>query len=291
MKFYVIVNPAAGRGDVHKSIPQLHQLLRRAGLDYQLVQTDFPGQATQLARQAGHSFDTVVGVGGDGIMNEIINGVVDTPAAIGLVPAGTGNDLARTLGIPLDIEKSIAVLQRGKLAPLDLGKDIDGYFAGILGLGFPSDVMIHANTSTSFLRGSTAITASIVQVVNKMSPYRVTIQMDNHELATTIMGLFILNTRFTGGGVQVAPRARHDDGMLDVVIMREMGKLEFLNLLPKAYKGKHLAHPQVDYYLTRKIKVTTALPMRKDFDGNVYGQSPVDAEVIPGAVKVWVPQT
>lgn len=289
MHFKIVANPVAGRGKVGKILPQLRRLFDTNNLKYEIALTDAPGHATVLTKEAAEAgWANIIAVGGDGTMNEVLNGIMDTPASMGFIPAGTGNDLARSLAIPLNIKEAVSVFATGEITPMDIGQDRDGYFSIILGLGFPSDVMQHVNTSKNILRGPLAITASIIQVVNKLRPYPVHIEMDNETLDTTVMGIFILNTRFTGGGLQIAPEAKYDDGILDVVIMHEMGKLDFLSTLPKAYKGTHLSNPRCEIFHTKRIKVTTAEPLRKLFDGNVFGESPVDARVLPAALKVWV---
>lgn len=289
MQYKVIVNPAAGRGDVSKFVPQLRDFFARNRLDYDLAVTKSPGHAIELAREAGGGFDAVVAVGGDGTVNEVINGIMGTGAALGIIPAGTGNDVARTMGIPFSLEKATAALKNPVAVPVDVGEDLDGFFVCILGIGFPSDVMHHANTSNSRFRGPTAIKASIIQVVNKLQPYSVEVETDDSSFTAKVMGIFILNTRYTGGGVQVAPDAVYDDGLLDVAIMYEMGKLEFLNILPKSFKGKHVGHPKVQIIRTGKIRINTEQPLRKDFDGNIYGTTPVDAKVLPKGLNILVP--
>jgi len=285
----VIVNPSAGRGDVSKFIPQLREMLSRKGISFELVVTRSPGHAIELAREGTKQFQTIVAVGGDGTINEVVNGIMGTDAVLGIIPLGTGNDLARSLKIPFSLEKSVQTLTSGRTVSIDVGKDIDGYFTDILGIGFPSDVMFHANTSTSRFRGTTAIKASIIQVINKLQPYQVMIETDQGQFSATVMGVFILNTPYTGGGVNLAPDASMDDGAFDVVIMNEMRKLEFLRLLPKSYKGKHVGSPNVRIIRTSKIKITTVTPMRKNFDGNIIGITPIDAQVLPLALRVIVP--
>jgi YegS/Rv2252/BmrU family lipid kinase len=290
MNFKVIANPVAGRGRVDRILPHLRQIFEANNLKYELALTEAPHHATALAREAAQAgWENIIAVGGDGTMNEVLNGVMETPASMGFIPAGTGNDLARSLNIPFDLKQAVSVFAHGNTTSMDIGKDSDGYFSIILGLGFPSDVMHHVNTTKNIFRGSLAITASIIQVVNKLRPYPVHIQLDDRAMDTTVMGIFILNTRFTGGGLQLAPHAKYDDGLLDVVIMHEMSKMNFLTTLPKAYKGKHLTNPACELFQTKTIKITTAEPMRKLFDGNVYGESPVDAHIIPNALKIWVP--
>jgi len=290
MHYKIVANPVAGRGRVGKLLPQIRQLFDQHNLKYEIALTEAPGHGTALAKEAAEKgWDNVIAIGGDGTMNEVLNGIMGTPASMGFVPLGTGNDLARSLGIPLDMKEAVTILAQGRTTPMDIGKDRDGYFGIILGLGFPSDVMHHVNTTKNIFRGSLAITASIIQVVNKLQPYPVHIELDDGKLDTTVMGIFILNTRFTGGGLQIAPDAKYDDGILDVVIMHQMSKLDFLSTLPKAYQDKHLSNPRCELFQTKTIKVTTAEPMRKLFDGNVFGSSPVDAQVMPEALKIWVP--
>ncbi len=289
MRCKIIVNPVAGRGKTESRIPQLRQLLNDNRLDYDLEMTRAPGQAEEIARRAGSEYDTVIAVGGDGTMNEVINGVMDTRTPVGFIPAGTGNDFARSLGIPLDWKKAVNVFQRGRKTPFDVGKDIDGYFGIILGLGFPSDVMHHANTSTNMFRGSSAITVSTLKVINKLRTYNVHITTDDADFSAAVTGVFILNTQYCGGGLQIAPEARHNDGWLDVAVMHAAGKFDFLTTLPKAYKGTHVGKSWLQFIRTKKITVTTEEVLRKDFDGNIYGQSPIEAELLPAALDVWVP--
>jgi len=103
------------------------------------------------------------------------------------------------------------------------------------------------------------------------------------------MGIFILNTRFTGGGLKISPDAKYNDGLLDIVIMHEMSKFDFLNTLPKAFKGKHVGHPSIQIIRSKEIRVTASVPMRKNFDGNIIGTIPVDAKILPLALNVLVP--
>jgi YegS/Rv2252/BmrU family lipid kinase len=290
MAFKLIANPTAGRGRVGKILPQIQNLFAQHGLEHHVALTREPGHAVELAREAANQgFETVVGVGGDGTMNEVLNGIMGTEAKMGFIPAGTGNDFARTLGIPLNLEKAARVFKTGKTTAMDIGQDCQGYFSIILGLGFPSDVMHHVNTTKNMFRGPAAIFVSILQVVNKLRPYPVHIITDDEDFSATVMGIFILNTRFTGGGLQIAPQAKYDDGLLDVVVMHEMKKTNFLMTLPKAYQGKHLSNPACQLLRTTSIKVQTAEPMRKLFDGNVFGESPVDAKLLPAALQVWIP--
>lgn len=289
MQCKVIVNPVAGRGNVGKQIPRIKSLLAQTGITYDLELTRSPGHGIELAREAAKKYPMIVAVGGDGTINEVVNGIAGSESTLGIIPAGTGNDLARSLHIPTGLEKSIKTLLTGRTIAMDIGKDIDGFFSNILGIGFPSDVMYHANTAHNFLRGSTAIKASIIQVVNKLQPYSVHIETDSKKFSATVMGIFILNTPFAGGGVMLAPAARWDDGMFDVLIMHEMGKLEFLNTLPKAYKGKHVKNRHIEIIRTTRIKIAAQLAMRKNFDGNIIGATPVQAEVLPRALKIRVP--
>ena len=291
MQYCFIVNPTAGKGQGSKVIDEINTFLKNRNAIYKIEVTQYAGHGvllTQKAIEAG--YEVVVSVGGDGTMNEVLNGIGETGTTMGIIPIGTGNDLARTLGIPLSLEQSLEVVVHGNTVGIDLGKERDNYFSIITGIGFPSDVMHHVNTTPSFFKGPLKIFAGIIKTMNKLKPYPVTIRTVEKTFKSDVMGIFILNCRFTGGGLMIAPEADHKDGLFDVVLMHRMSKFSFLRLLPKAYSGRHMGHPKVELFRTSKITVESDEPLMKIVDGNVLGLTPLDAHVIPKGLSVIIPK-
>lgn len=292
MRYRVIVNPVAGKGNGLKVRPIVEEAFQRAGADFEVVLTEHPGHGAELARDAARAgYDVVVAVGGDGTMSEAVNGVSGTETALGVIPAGTGNDLARTLGIPLDARLGAQYCLNPDFDVMDVGRERESYFACLTSLGFPADVMHYCNTRTGPFRGSLGIAFGVFATLSRLVPTEMEFEVDEgRTFRQRSTGVFVLNTRFVGGGMMVSPEARYNDGLLDVVIMKDFGRLELTRVLPLVYRGKHVGHPKMELVKCRRIKVTTPEPMVKMYDGNVFGQSPLEATLIPAALRVLVPK-
>ncbi len=287
----VIVNPIAGSGKAGRMVPELRNRLEKFGIPYTLTETQAPDHATQIAQKAAEEgYDAVCAVGGDGTVNEVINGLGEDGPAFGIIPLGTGNDLARTMGISLAPLESVSLLSQGKIRKIDLGKETDRLFSIIAGLGFPAEVMKRTNSYKGMLRGSMAIAYNVVKTISLLHPVPVELDLDGKKFSRKASGLFILNTRFTGGGLMVAPDADPEDGLLDVVIMNNLSRGGLLGLLPRVYRGGHRNHPQVEFFRAREISINTAAPYPKMFDGSIYGTSPLRVEVVPQKFKIICPE-
>lgn len=294
MHYKVIVNPAAGRGKVKEGLDHLVQVLNAAQISYDMVMTETAGHGVQLAAVAHREgYQGVVAVGGDGTIHEVLNGMIQAGVdklSLGIIPMGTGNDLARTLQIPFDLHEAVQVLKKERKTAVDLGYDRDGCFSIILGIGFPADVMHHTNTVHNFIKGPLAILFSVYRVLSKLRSYKVKIQLDHEWIEEEVMGVFILNTRFTGGGMQIVPTAVHNDGLLDMMILKKMTRWDMIWTIPKVYSGKHLNHPKVSFYRSKSIEIESAEPMLKVFDGNIQGQTPLKTHVMPKQLSVIIPE-
>ncbi len=291
MTYHFIVNPTAGKGRSLHIAQELRKLLDSRHLDYDMVMTREAGHGVELAREAvRRGTQMVVSVGGDGTMNEVLQGIAESDAVLGLIPTGTGNDLARTFNISLDWRQALEQLLIGEPHPMDLGKDRDGYFAILVGVGFPADVMYHVNTMPTIFRGSMAITAGIIKTLSLLRPREMQITVDGQQWVSPVAGAFVLNTPFTGGGLRITPEAQPDDGWLDICLMTDMSRLELMRLLPKAYHGGHVGHPKVHMIRGRHVRVEADGHLPKVFDGNVSGCAPIDAQILPGALKILVPK-
>jgi len=286
----IIVNPIAGRGRTQKALPRLESALQAKQIPYRLHRTKEPGHATLLARELAQTGAVVVGaMGGDGTAHEVLNGLIGTEATLAVIPTGTGNDLARGLNVPLEINAAVQALSGAPTRAIDYGVDTDAAFGVILGLGFTTQVMTHVNRYKDFLRGPLAIAAAVVKVIHELTPDEMAIELDGKIMRRKTVAVFIMNSCWTGGGMYVTPRAKLNDGLLHVCLVNELSRTALLGLLPKVYSGGHVGHPAVEFFTCKTIKISAERTMTKMFDGTVYGSTPVAARVVPGGIKVLAP--
>lgn len=285
----IIANPRAGHGRNLKNFNKLHEVMKSRGLRYELLKTERPGHATELARQllaAGER--QIVVMGGDGTIGEAINGIVASEAVLGIISVGTGNDLARTLGLPFnDLAASVDAIVQGAPRLIDVGWERDRYFVLMLGLGFPAVVASEANRM-SWLKGSAAFFVAVYKALYRMETVPVRMVLDDRTLELNCTSILVQNTRYCGGGQLMAPDAQIDDGLFDVLVVNAIGKLDLMLNFPKVYSGRHLEHPAFSIYRSGSVRIDSPVPLQKMFDGDILGTVPVEAKVLPRSVRVLV---
>ncbi len=300
----LVVNPTAGGGRAGRLWPQIRAHLGRLGLEVQAAFTRAPGEATHLARQAvqaGHH--TVVAVGGDGTVNEVVNGLIapgepQARARLGLILVGRGSDLARTIGLSREVQEACERLVHPQPRRLDLGLAgfiaADGsrqqrFFINVAGIGFDAAVVRRANRTFRRIRGTVPYLASLVLtlITWKNRPAEILLD-DRPPLHACIYLAVVGNGCYFGGGMYVTPDADPGDGLLDVCIANDIGKLEFLRIIPRVYRGTHVTHPAVDMYRARRVEVRSPYPLAGELDGEEAGLAPLLFEVVPDALEVLV---
>ena len=286
----IIANPRAGHGKGEENIARLEDLIRRRGLDCQTIRTERPGHATEIAERAVADADPRVAVmGGDGTTGEVVEALAGTSTELALLSVGTGNDVARSLQLPYnDLERGLDVAVDGAARPIDVGRDRERHFVSVLGLGFPAVVADEANRAT-WLKGPPAFFFSVYKALHRMRAAPLRIELDGETMERDCVAVMIHNTPFTGGGLRMAPEARVDDGQLDVVIVEEIGRLDLMRTFPRAYSGRHLEHGSFSVHRARSIRISSAVPMPKMFDGDLHGRTPVDVSVVPAGLRLVTP--
>jgi YegS/Rv2252/BmrU family lipid kinase len=295
----VVVNPAAGGGRTGRAWPRLRDVLARAGLDFDWVATAAAGDAVRLAAdgaRAGH--DLVVAVGGDGTVNEVVNGVTGdgpTPlATAGAVLTGRGRDACRNFGVPARAEAAAAALVAGRDVLLDLGLATwaDGrrrYFLGAAGAGF--DAAVAARAASLRARGTLPYLFAVLATLHASRPAAATIRVDGAPAwRTPLIAAVAANARYFGGGMMIAPQADPRDGVLDLVVLGALGRLEMLRWLPTIYRGRHLANPRVTARRATTVVLEAAAPLPTQVDGEVGGATPVTLTVAPRALRLRLPR-
>ena len=285
----IIANPRAGHGAGAGSIEKLRGLIRRRGLDCTAVPTERPGHATELARQFAANGPRLAVMGGDGTISEVVQALVGTEVELAVIPMGTGNDVARSLGLPRnDMEAALSIAVEGRAKPIDVGRERDRCFISVLGIVFPALVAAEANRMR-FPRGSAAFFVAVYKGLHRLRAVPLEIVLDEETLRLDCVAVMIQNTPYTGGGLHMAPDARVDDGLFDVVIVEKIGRLDLMVNFPKVYKGRHFEHPSFSLQRSRTVTIRSPEPIEKMFDGDLCGWTPVEAEVVPGGLKIVLP--
>lgn len=285
----IIANPRAGHGAGSADIVALESRIAARGLDWEVIRTERPGHATEIARSLAHSGEPRIAVmGGDGSAGEVVDGLAGSDTALALLPTGTGNDLARSLGLPRgDLDAAIDRALHGTSREMDVGRERDRHFITVMGLVFPSLVARMANELT-WLRGSFAFFGAVYKALYRLRAVPLSIELDGRVTERECVAVLVQNTPYTGGGLHMAPTAEIDDGELDVVIVDRIGRLELMVHFPRAYRGRHLDHPAFEVHRARRVVIRTPEPLPKMFDGDLCGTTPVDATVLPRALNVIV---
>jgi YegS/Rv2252/BmrU family lipid kinase len=295
----VIVNPIAGRGAGERVIPRIVRLLREHGLSFDLVRTERPWHAAELARQAVVSgYRTVVAVGGDGTSNEVLNGLMaareagEGEAAMGVLCVGTGNDFAYGMGIPLDLEEGCAALARGRTRRVDVGHARGfRYFGNGIGIGFDAAV----NVVASRLRRLRGFLVYLIAVLRTLLFYYraplTRIELDDQTLEQPALMISVMNGRRMGGGFLMTPFSRPDDGLFDLCIGKKMSQLEMLSFVPRFMKGTQVGDPRVIMTRSRRVRVKVrdgTQVVHADGETLALDVRELDLEVIPQALSVLV---
>jgi YegS/Rv2252/BmrU family lipid kinase len=301
-EWLVIVNPNAGNGKGKKDWEKISVLLNKEELQFRVVFTGRKGHAKIIALEGINSgFRKIITVGGDGTMNEVVNGVflnkvcLTTDISLALIPVGTGNDWGRMFGIPLDYEKAIKIIGEYKLMLHDVGKvsSFEGsdkkerYFINIAGLGFESVVVKKTNYQKD--RGHSGKLIYLYNLLMSLLSYKNTkadIIIDGEKRSADIFSLNVGNGRYCGGGMRQTPNAFPDDGLLDVTLINGIGKFEIIRNLKILYDGTILSHPKIDGFRCRNIKVLSDSLIYVEADGESLGHTPAEFSIVPGSINI-----
>jgi diacylglycerol kinase (ATP) len=283
-----LVNPAAGRGTGKSHLDRIRVLASRHGAGL-VVSRQVSDLAEQARRAAGDGVERLLVAGGDGTMHHAAQGLAGSGCALGVIPLGSGNDLAGTLGIPPDLDVAVERAVTGEVRRIDLLRVGETLSLSYAGVGFDSEVTRFANEVT-FLRGPLIYFYSVIHTLITFEPPGMRVVYDGGAFEGKVMFTVVCNLPRFGGGMRIAPEARIDDGLLDLVIVREVPKRLLLSIFPKVYGGKHVGHPAVTIVRTRRAEITIDRGMTMYGGGEpllpVEAGEPVAVEVIPAGLAV-----
>ncbi|MCA0970632.1 diacylglycerol kinase [Halobacillus litoralis] len=273
----IIYNPTSGREVIRKVLPDILQRFEQSGYETSAHATTCAGDAIEAAQYAvERKFDVVVAAGGDGTINEVINGLAEHQhkPKVGIIPVGTTNDFARALCIPRNIHKAVDVILEGFTQPLDIGRVNEHYFMNIAGGGKITEISYEVPSKLKTMLGQLAYYLKGIELLPQIRPTRVEIEYDGKWFEGEIMLFLVSNTNSVGGLEKLAPAARMDDGLFDLMIIEKMNIAEFVRLATLAAQGNHLDHPKFKHLTASRVKVKTDEKMQLNVDGEFGGLLP-----------------
>jgi diacylglycerol kinase (ATP) len=288
-----LVNPASGNGSTGKRWPRLRDRARELGLEGDALLSERAGDLIELAREAAATHDLLVVVGGDGTLNEVVNGVAEAGVELAVLPSGTGQDFGRTYRIPTKFDDAVRVALTGEPKTIDIGRVtyVDGvrYYANVGSVGMSGAVARRVNTMSKAFGGRTTFYYALVREFLAWQNTEVTVTLDDGERRGRMHDVIVANGRWHGGGMKLAPDARPCDGVFDVVLIGDVTKFDFVTTSPKLYSGGHVGHPRIDVLRSASVRVEAAEPLPIELDGEQVGVTPATFELVPRALRLRVP--
>lgn len=298
-KVQVIVNPYSARGKTEYRWESIKSVIKHYFDEFKFIFTEKPNQATEIAREVlSEGFNLIIGIGGDGTLNEIANGffsdnskkIINDEASLGMIPSGTGSDFIRFLRIPRDFKKSVELIKNSKQKKIDVGKitypgpeseTSQKYFINVADFGLGADVIKKLSTVPESKRSPLSYYSGLLSTIKNYKSKNVTITINDEKI---ISGKYLIgavaNGGIFGGGMIIAPDAKIDDGYFDLILVKEMKKFEIIRNTHHLYRGTIVDHPKVEVHRVKKLEVSSEEDVSLEFDGELGGKIPVKFEIV-----------
>lgn len=290
----IIYNPTSGREVFKKELPYVLEQFELAGFETSAHATTHEGDGIEASEDAvRRGFDVIVAVGGDGTINEVINGIArfeDKPR-LGIIPAGTTNDFARALGIPRDVKEATDIILQNEALALDIGKVNERYFMNIAGGGKLTELTYEVPSKLKAVLGQLAYYIKGIEMLPSLKPIHARIELDDEVIEDDIMLFLVANTNSVGGFEKLAPDASLTDGYFDVIILTQSNLAEFLRIATLALRGNHLDVKQIIYRKAKYVRVQTEDKMQLNIDGEYGGLLPGEFHNLKQFIEFFVPKS
>jgi YegS/Rv2252/BmrU family lipid kinase len=286
----IVLNPYAGNAEDIRGVKAVKQLWEAHGWQIEVMLTAYAGHAVALARDAANDgYDLVVAAGGDGTVNEVINGIARTQTALAVLPVGTGNVWGREMQLPLQMRDAAEALLGGELVELDLGTADGRYFLLMAGLGFDAAVTRAVLPEAKRKLGMVAYVVQALRSARSLRGARVRMVIDGRVVRSRVLMIVIGNSRLYGGFLQITHHASLTDGLLDVVTIKgedmRSVPLHLLSILLRRYN----LNPDMNYYRAREVFISSVTPLDVQIDGDSIGTTPMTFRIEPQALQALVP--
>ncbi len=287
---YFIVNPISGNGKSLKVFPELEKYLNEKHIKYEALYTKYKGHAIELVQEVvlkAHD-QIIVVVGGDGTLNEVINGLQTNVIPIGYIPTGTGNDYAREMNIPKDPLLALKRILEKNIRKIDIGKINQNYFVNVASMGFDAEIAKYANqTKLKKFLGRFVYVLGVIKTLRNFKPKGLDITIDNKIYSFNRVWLIaIANNRFYGGGMVISPNAKNNDGLFDICVIKDINGFQLLKLFPTVFSGKHVKYPMVKIIRGKNITINTEEQLVIQTDGEIIEHMNINAEVLYHGIAV-----
>jgi len=291
--YYVIVNPTAGKGKAIKIFKKLSERLDISGIEYKTVFTEHKFHASELSKNAAlDGYKSIIAVGGDGTVSEVANGIVlsgVSDAVMGVVACGTGNDLIRSLNIPKDMDKSLDIILKGSILPIDIGRMNDKYFFNVSSVGFDVEVVQNTEYFKGKMPGSLAYFCGIIKTLFCLRFKKLTYSIDGGEpVEQELLLLAAANGKYYGGGIKVSPYADLKDGILDIVVIEKVKKRIIPFMLGGFMKGKHTKIKEITHTDASSVLIEADGIIDINLDGEIISGDKMMFTVERAGLKVFV---
>ena len=296
-----LVNPASANGSTGSRWAELAHIAAGKGLTGDVLFSERPGHLSQLASAAAdEGADLLVVVGGDGALHEVANGVVGRGGVeLAVLMRGTGMDFARTYGIPTDPERAFDIALNGSAREIDVGRVTFHAWAGgervehlvnVGSVGMSADTARRANSRSKALGGKPTFFLTLVESFLRWRNVEMRVRVGAETRSGKMTSVVVANGQYHGGSMWLAPEAEPDDGLLDVVVIGDITKADFVRSVRRIYKGTHLTHPKIELLRGSAVEVDADEPVPLELDGEQPGTTPARFDIVPGALKIRVPR-
>jgi YegS/Rv2252/BmrU family lipid kinase len=295
MNHLFIINPIAGKGKTLKLIPIIKKVLKSRQEEFLIEITKYVGHATEISKRYSNQEDyRIYSVGGDGTLNEVLNGMVNTNSSLAVIPSGTGNDFIKSIyrfNNKITLEDILIKTINGNEVKIDLGKVNNRYFLNIASVGFDAEV---AYNSIKFkklplVNGTAAYILGLLHTVFKYKKYDLNIEIDGTSIKLNSLLVAVANGRYYGGGINVAPKANLKDGFFDICLIKRVGRLKILNLFPKVIKGTHETIKEVSFTNGKVVHIFSKEDIAFNVDGEILRGKEAKFQIIEQGVQVVLP--
>jgi diacylglycerol kinase (ATP) len=285
--YKLIVNPIAGGGRAKALLPKIKKRFEEAGVEFDLYTTTGHQDAIEAAaKAAAEGFDVVVAVGGDGTVNEVLNGIVRTKAILAVAPGGKGNDFATAINMPRNPDAVCDTLLKAGVRAIDLGKVMDRYFINSVGVGFDASVALRVNQGVRPFKGTSAYIYTFFRMVSSYKTVEMEIDLGNGPFTAKPLLVAVGIGQAYGGGMRVVPDAIIDDGLFDVCVMEDMNRLSLVYHFPKVFSGKLKNLQQAGMHRTREVKLKLSETRPMHLEGEILFGDQMHFTLAPKGMKV-----
>lgn len=294
MKHIFIINPVAGKGKGLDFERKIHNIFKELNYHYKIIVTKKSGHAIEEVKKITSKEKCIVySIGGDGTLNEVLNGIINSGSSLAVIPAGSGNDFARTLYGDIKSDNLLEDLIHGEERTIDVAKLNDKYYLNISSIGFDASVVNNARyyKKYKFISGPMAYAIAVIKTLFTFKPMELTFKIDGEETKGNMYLIAVANGKCYGGGIKIAPKAKLDDGLLDIYAIKKPKVHRLIRFLPMVVSGKDTSRiDEIKYIKCSKIQVIAKKETIINLDGEILFSKDLTFEVIPSVLKVRVPK-